>query len=101
MATTKKYDLAVKTGVWTDKTGKERATWKNVGRVLQLEDGGEMYLLDKTFNPAGVDSEGKDSIVIYRFEPKENAASNQPETHKGFNKDGDVAKATMNDEIPF
>ena len=94
MAMTKKYDLAVKTGTWKDKHGVEKASWKNVGKVLVDDDGKEMYLLDKTFNPAGI-SDGNESVLIYRFEPK----SDVKHTHSTSN--SDVAAQAPDDEIPF
>ena len=94
MAMTKKYDLVVKAGIWKDKHGVEKASWKNVGKVLVGDDGNEMYLLDKTFNPAGI-SDGKESVVIYRFEPKSDV------THAHSTSNSDVADQALDDEIPF
>ena len=31
-------EIAVKTGSYTDRSGKEKARWKNVGSILQLDD---------------------------------------------------------------
>lgn len=68
----KKYDLAVKVGTKADGKG----IYRNVGVVLQ-GDKGPYILLDKTFNPAGVNTE-KQSIIISMFEPKQNDSDNGP-----------------------
>lgn len=60
----KKYELVVKVGEGSN----GKAIWKNVGVVLE-NDKGPYILLDKTFNPAGVNTD-KGSIMISMFEPK-------------------------------
>lgn len=78
MATTKLYDLAVKTGTYTDGGGQEKGRWLNVGSVMQTDDGGKFIMLNKTFNPAGVpDLSGRnsESVLLSMFEPK---GANQP-----------------------
>lgn len=71
----KKYDLAVKVGEKADK----KAIWKNIGAVLEKEDGAQFILLDRTFNPAGVPDDGRGSILINRFPVK----SDQPDSGGG------------------
>jgi len=67
----KLYDLAVKTRTYKDKDGNDKAVWKNIGSVLETKDGGQVMLLDRTFNPAGIDVEpGRDSIMVSMFEPR-------------------------------
>jgi hypothetical protein len=61
----KKFDLAVKVG--TKQDGK--AVWKNIGAMIEGEKG-PYLLMDRTFNPAGVDSDGKGSILIGMFPPR-------------------------------
>jgi len=66
----KKYDLAVKTGSYTDRDGNEKNKWQNVGVVL---DGkyGPYILLNRSFSPAGVPCDlGNDVITVSMFEPK-------------------------------
>ena len=71
MATKKKYALAVKTGSYTDSSGKEKGRYQNVGCVLEKDDGGKFILLERTFNPAGVaNPDGKSTVIISMFEPK-------------------------------
>ena len=45
---------------------------KNVGMVLTKEDGGEILMIDPTFNFAAVKrDEGRDMVIISKFEVKE------------------------------
>ena len=92
----KLYELAVKVGSYTDRDGKEKGRWKNVGSVLQLEDGGKMILLDRSFSPAGVPfREGTDQIVVSMFPPRqETTPGRTPQT-------GTAPRAQDNDDIPF
>lgn len=72
MAAKKLYDLAVKTGSYTDRNGEEKGRWKNIGSVLQMDDGGKVILIDRSFNPAGVPfREGSDQIMVSMFPPKD------------------------------
>jgi len=70
----KLYDLAVKTGSYTNREGQEKGRWLNVGAVMQGEDGGKFIMLQKTFNPAGVpdlSGRGGESVLLSMFPPKE------------------------------
>lgn len=88
-------DLAVAVGKY-EKDGKSKNRYKNVGFVLQTDNGGKMYMLDRTFNPAGVPNpDGRDTVILSVFDLKDDASS-----HKGFDKQGDVSNTT-DDEIPF
>jgi hypothetical protein len=103
MAWTKTHDLAVKTGEY-QKDGKAKARYLNVGMVMRKDDGGEIILLNRTFNPAGVPVEdGKDSIVISKFEVKDE--QREPSAHNRAKADGYQAardaQAPLDDEIPF
>jgi phage terminase large subunit-like protein len=62
----KVYDCAVAVGVKKD--GKK--VWKTVGALMENEKG-KFLMLDKIFNPAGVESEGRSSILISLFEPSD------------------------------
>ena len=72
-------DLAVKTGEYTTKDGQTKGRYLNVGCIME-GDKGSFILLDKTFNPAGIQSENG-SALISIFDLKE--------------------KETANDEFPF
>lgn len=66
----KVYDLCVKSGSY-EKGGETKSKWLNVGAVLS-GDKGMFILLDRTFNPAGCPNpEGKETVLISMFEPKE------------------------------
>jgi hypothetical protein len=65
-------DVAVKTGTYKDRNGEEKGRWLNVGSVLQLDDGGKVLLLNRSFNPAGVPfKEGSDVVMLSMFDPKD------------------------------
>lgn len=65
----KKYDMVVKTGEYTDRnTGETKPVWRNIGAVMQ-GDKGHYALIDKTFNPAGVQGD-EGSVLVSLFEPK-------------------------------
>lgn len=74
MATTKKYDLAVKTGTYI-KDGQEKGRYENVGSVMH-GDNGPFLILKRTFNPAGVPNpQDKDSVIVSCFEPQQSGSS--------------------------
>jgi hypothetical protein len=67
----KKYDLVVKVGEYTDGQGQTKGRFKNVGVMMDGQNG-PYILLDRTFNPAGVNgNEGRESIIISMYEPKQ------------------------------
>ena len=86
------YELAVKTGSYTDKAGNEKSRWQNVGH-LHTHEGRRYITLSRTFNPAGVPArnEGDDRVFISCFEPK--AKDDAPKSARG--------QAPLDDEIPF
>ena len=113
---TKKYDIAVKTGEYTDNTGAKKGRWQNVGAVMSNDDGSQYIMLAKWFNPAGVpDLSGKnaqsESILLSLFEPKERGAPGKPEgkpdAHNQAKANGYQPEAKgsgfddMDDDIPF
>ena len=64
-------DLAVKTGSYTDRNGETKNRYENVGSILEMDDGGKMMLLKRSFNPAGVPfKDGSDQIIISVFDVK-------------------------------
>ena len=92
----KLYDLAVKTGSYTDREGNEKGRWQNIGSVLQMDDGGKVILLSRTFNPAGVPfKEGSDQIMVSMFPPKDkDGQTSAPRSAPAQTQAGD-------DDIPF
>ena len=72
----KKYDLVAKVGEYTDGQGQTKGRFKNVGVMMEGQNG-PYILLDRTFNPAGVGgNDGRESIIVSLYEPK--ADGNQP-----------------------
>lgn len=70
------YDLAISTRRYTNNEGEEKSVYENVGSVLEMDDGGRMILLKRSFNPAGIPfKDGSDQIVISMFVPKEREQS--------------------------
>jgi hypothetical protein len=93
----KKYDLAVKVGSYTDNNGATKNRYKNIGALMTGNDGGEYILLEKTFNPAGVASD-RESIMVSLFKPKDsNQSSHNEAKQDGYAQQPDVGT----DEIPF
>ncbi len=112
MPATKLYDLAVKTGSYTDRnTGAEKGRYQNVGSILQMDDGSKMILLSRSFNPAGVPfKDGSDQIIVSMFKPKEagsNGDYSQPAAAPAPRQSPRPAPAPANaapafdDDIPF
>ena len=79
----KVYDMAVKTGTYTDKEGKEKGRYLNVGAVL--DDGnGPFLLLDRTFNPAGLPNpDNRSNVIISLFKPKDAGSKPEPQQTGG------------------
>jgi hypothetical protein len=65
---TQTIDLVVALGKYTDKEGKEKTRYENIGKIVQKDDGGEFILLKRTFNPAGVPNpDNKDMVIVSMF----------------------------------
>ena len=92
------HDIAVKTGSY-EKDGKTRNRYENVGYVLTGEDGGKMYFLNRTFNPAGVPiHEGNEGTVLLGiFEVRGNQQPSEPPKQEAPAVSGDAVQ----DTIPF
>jgi hypothetical protein len=94
----KKYDLVVKVGEYTDGQGQTKGRFKNVG-VMMEGDNGPYLLLDRTFNPAGVGgNEGRESIIVSMYEPKDNVGQQQAPAAKSG---GYKARDLDGDDVPF
>lgn len=102
----KKYDLVVKTGEYTDRDGNTKARFKNVGIVMEGQNG-PYILLDRTFNPAGVPGQdNRESIIVSMYEPRDEGGQRQPsqaqQKHSQQKADGyQTAKDDLGDDIPF
>lgn len=92
--TKKIYDLAVKTGEYTNRDGETKGRYQNVGAILETDEGGKFIMLAKWFNPAGVvDKKGGESILLSMFKPKE--------SEDGGSKAAPASKPISDDDIPF
>lgn len=90
----KKYDIAVKVGEYTNGHGEKKNRYMNVGAVIQ-GDNGPYILMERTFNPAGVPgNEGKATVLLSLFAPKE---ERKQETKPEPSKSG----GGFDDDIPF
>lgn len=103
MAAKKIYDLAVSTRRYTDRDGNEKPAYENVGSVLEMDDGGRMILMKRTFNPAGVPfKDGSDHILISMFVPKEKDGQQSSHNESKANAyQPKAAVADFDDDIPF
>lgn len=94
----KKYDLVVKVGEYTDGQGQTKGRFKNIG-VMMEGDNGPYLLLDRTFNPAGVGgNEGRESIIVSLYEPRQDGAGQQAPVAKSG---GYKARDLDGDDVPF
>jgi len=97
MAWTKTFNLAVKSGTYTQ-NGQNKFRYKTIGKVLKNDDGDEMLIIDRTFNPAGALQDKGDGVVLYRFEENDKDRARQR---------GDIPPARsqtqqeFEDDIPF
>ncbi len=67
--------IMIANGKYTDKSGNEKTSWKEVGVIMTSAKGGEFCLLDPTVNLAGFPREaGKDRLIASIFEDKEYAS---------------------------
>jgi hypothetical protein len=96
----KKFDLVVKVGEYTDGQGQTKGRFKNVG-VMMEGDNGPYLLLDRTFNPAGVGgNEGRESIIVSLYEPKDGVGQQQAPAAKsgGYQP---KSRDLDGDDVPF
>ena len=110
MAAQKTHDLKVKVSEYTDKTGAKKGRWVTVGCVMAGEDGQEYWLLDRTFNPAGVpdlSGRGSESVLLCKFAPRQ-PGTQGPSEHQQAKSNGYAPQpsgshgmADMRDDLPF
>lgn len=74
----KAFDLAVKTGTYTDAAGATKNRYQSIGALMQGDDGRQFLLLDPLINLAAVPREpGRDRVIVSMFEPKSDSATGQ------------------------
>ena len=109
MATTKKYDIAVKTGSYTDSQGNEKARYKNIGAVWEKDDGGTYLALDSTIVAMELqyiaNPKRSERIICSMFEPRdgEKKPASKPAAQSGApaKPKGESGFDDMVDDIPF
>ena len=95
MASHIKHDLCVVVGTYRDSQGQEKKRWQKVGVELETEQGGRIILLDRWFNPAGLpDPEGRGTIMLSKFDPKDAQGSREAEPAWNHNHGRENATAT-------
>jgi hypothetical protein len=88
----KLYDVSVKTGSYTDKSGATKGRYENIG-VMMEGDNGPYLMLKRTFNPAGVPGNAdRDNIICSLFKPSDDQGA-RPAVRAPLN--------VADDEIPF
>ena len=101
---TKTHDLMVKTGTYTTAAGEQKNRWVNVGLVLTTDDGREMILLNRTFNPAGApaDERGGDTVLVSKFPVREGEQETPaPKAQKTPRRGNGGAFDELKDDLPF
>lgn len=77
MAARKIKDIAVKTGEYQDRnTGENKGRYLNVGALMKNDDGSLFILLQRTFNPAGINSD-RDTVLLSCFDLRDDNAPQQ------------------------
>ena len=96
-------ELVVKTGSYRDRDGNEKPRWKNVGSLMESEDGGKFILLDTTFNPAGVPNpDNRDNVLISIFEMKDNDGGQRQQSAPAQRRAPAPQQTNIaDDDIPF
>jgi len=94
----KKYDIVATLGSYTNKHGEEKKRYKNVGVVME-KDGKPFILLDRTFNPAGLQS-NRDTVLLSLYEPKQEHQQDSPQ-QQGQPQQADFAVEELDDELMF
>lgn len=77
----KLYDIVATRGEYTNQQGETKKRFMNVGVVMN-GDNGPYMLLDACFNPAGLTEQGRESIILGLYKPRD---KNQ-DADNGFNK---------------
>lgn len=91
-------ELAVAVSSYTDNaTGQQKSRFRQVGVMMEDDQGNPFILFDRSFNPAGVPYKaGSDKIIVSCFDPKPR------EGHGGVSNNATAGfGASFNDEIPY
>ena len=94
MSYTKTHDLTVVTGSY-QKDGQNKNSYENVGMIMvdTTDNKKKLFLLKRTFNPAGVPNpDGKSMCIINTFPVKEKEQAPPPKA---------APQGEFDDDIPF
>ena len=92
----KKYDIVAKVGTYTQ-NGETKGRFMNVG-VMMEKDGRPYILLNRTFNPAGINNlDGRDTVLLSLYEPKNEANAHSQAKGNGFAPEA----VELDDSIPY
>ena len=81
---TKICDICATTGKYTDRDGKEKNRYINVGSVIK-GDYGTYIMLNAHFNPAGIPrKEGSEAIVLSLFKKDKGGSMSQDSQPQNF-----------------
>jgi hypothetical protein len=69
--TQKKYDMVIVEGEYTNAQGETKKRYKNIGAVMQ-SDNGFFALLDPGVNLAAYKEQGRDRVMVSLYEPRNN-----------------------------
>lgn len=87
--------IKVKVGEY-QKDGQTKGKYETIGKVLIDDNGKEMVLLNKIFNPAGI-QDGRDSVILNFWDVEE-----KPQTpHNGAKANAYQPTFDDNSEVPF
>jgi hypothetical protein len=101
LGTKKIYDLAVKTGEYTNGQGETKGRYLNVGAIMQKDDGGKFIMLERTFNPAGVPNpENRSNLLLSMFPAKEGDGQQQQQS-SAQSRPAPAPTGDFDDDIPF
>jgi len=97
MSATKIKDIAVKVGEYTDGNGQARARYRNIGAIMEKDDGGTFMMLDVlALNPTLINLNARaskrleDKIMVSMFDVRERD-----------DKSPAAAPSLAEDDIPF
>lgn len=100
----KLYDLAVKTGEYKNQSGEMKGRWQNVGACMQSDDGNKFLMLNKWFNPAGVQDlsgKGGESILLSMFPPRDPNQQQGQGQQQSQGQSQPPQPDNIDDDIPF
>ncbi len=104
MATTKVYDLAVKVGEY-EVNGEKKARYKNIGAVMQKDDGGEYIVLDSTIVTMELqylaNPKRSERLIVSKFELRDRPSGAPAQSSAPAAKKSAPALENMEDDIPF